>query len=333
MKNRTLRRLLYAVLIIFCAITLLPFYIMLVGSFKTQKEIMNEPYSIPGKVTLSKNLRWIYVRDETIVKEEEFAREFGLELPIPTNSKIRELATSPEHQDAMFEYIGARVRIGNLAMAIKRGNLIRNLIASFLVMLLSVFVLSLFGGMAGFSLAKLRFPSFSLILAYFLIGMALPRMLALIPLYKMMLNLKLLNNPLSLVLIYGASRMSITIIVFSAFYKSIPQDLEDAAAIDGLNKIGFFFRILLKMSHIPILTVFIVSGTFIYNDYLTPLIFMNDLTFTTVQVALSQFIGAQTWFFGPIFAGCLVAIVPMVLIYLLMNRYFISGVTAGAVKG
>jgi raffinose/stachyose/melibiose transport system permease protein len=306
---------------------------MFVGSFKTQKEIMNEPYSIPGQVTLSKNLRWIYVRDETIVKPEDFAREFELETPIPTNSKIKDLAKNEEHRDAMFEYIGSRIRLGNLAMAIKRGNLLKNLIASFLVVILSVCVLSLFGGMAGFALAKIQFPSLHAILAYFLIGMALPRMLALIPLYKMMLTLKLLNNPLSLVLIYGASRMSITLIVFSTFYKSIPQDLEDAAAIDGLGKIGFFFRILLRMSHIPMLTVFIVSGTFIYNDYLTPLIFMSDLSFTTVQVALSQFIGAQTWFFGPIFAGCAVAIIPMVLIYLLMNKYFISGVMAGAVKG
>ena len=60
---------------------------------------------------------------------------------------------------------------------------------------------------------------------------------------------------------------------------------------------------------------------------------MSDLRFTTVQVALSQFVGAQSWFFGPIFAGCAVAIIPMVVIYLLMNKYFISGVTAGAIKG
>jgi raffinose/stachyose/melibiose transport system permease protein len=158
-------------------------------------------------------------------------------------------------------------------------------------------------------------------------------MLALVPLYKMMIGLNLLDNPLSLILIYGASRMSITIIVFSTFYKAIPKDLEDAADLDGLGRIGYFFRILLQVSQIPIITVFIVSGTFVYNDFLTPLLFMTNMEFTHIQVALAQFVGAQTWFFGPIFAGVAIATVPRILIYLLMNRYFVSGVTAGALKG
>jgi len=306
---------------------------MLVGSFKTQKEIINEPFGIPGKVSLSENLRWIYVRDETPVKEKVFAEIFDLDVPISPNKKIKDLAKDQDQKEAMLNYIGSKVRIGNIFMAVKRGNLVRNLSCSFLVMFASVFILSLFGGMAGYPLAKIRYSSFSLILAYLLLGLTLPRMLALVPLYKMMMNLNLLNNPLSLILIYSASRMPITIIVFTTFYKSIPSALEDAANIDGLNRIGFFFKILLKMSHIPILTVFIVNGTYVFNDFLTPLIFMPNMEFTTIQVALSHFIGAQTWFFGPIFAGCAVAIIPMILIYLLLNKHFIAGVTAGAVKG
>ncbi len=294
MKKNNLRWLLYTILILFSIVTIFPFYLMVLGSFKTQEEIVKEPYSFPANVTLSENLRWIFVRDETIVKEKEFAEVFDLELPISTNIKVRELARDEEHKIAMFDYISSRIRIGNLAMAIKRGNLLNNLLATFLVVGFSVLILSLFGGMAGYALAKIRFISFSVILAYFLAGMTLPRMLALLPLYRMMLSMGLLNNPISLMLVYGASRISITIIIFSTFYKAIPQDLEDAAAIDGLSKIGFFFRILLKMSHIPVLTVFIVSGTFIYNDFLTPLLFMGDLNFTTIQVALAQFVGTQT---------------------------------------
>ena len=325
--------LVYIVLTIFTVITLFPFYIMFLGAFKTQSEITNAPYSFPGEVELSPNLRWIFVRDETIVDQEQFASEFDLMTPIGTNKKVAELADSEEKLTAMFDYIGARIRIGNIIMALRRGNLFRNLIATFLVVAGSVFVLSLTGAMAGYPLAKIRYRWFGLILAYFFAGLTLPRMLALVPLYRMMIYLNLLGNPLSLIFIYGASRMSITIIVFATFYKAIPKDMEDAAEIDGLGQIGYFFHILLQMSQIPVITVFIVSGTFVYNDYLTPLLFMTNMRFTHIQVALSHFVGAQTWFFGPIFAGVTITIIPMVLLYLLMNRYFVQGVTAGSVKG
>lgn len=323
----------YAVLATFAVLTLFPFYIMLLGAFKTQAEIINEPYNLPGEVELSENLRWIFVRDETTVNEDEFAAEFGLETPIGTNKKVRELADSEEEREEMFSYIGARIRIGNVVMAVKRGNLLRNLVATFIVVVGSVTVLSLFGAMASYPLAKMRYAWFPIVLGFFYAGLTLPRMLALVPLYRMMIGLGLLDHPLSLILIYGASRMSITIVVFTTFYKAIPKDLEDAAEIDGLGRGGYFFQILLPMSGIPILTVFIVSGTFVYNDFLTPLLFMTDMNFTHIQVALSQFVGAQTWFFGPIFAGVTIASIPMVLVYLLMNRYFVTGVTAGSVKG
>lgn len=332
-KQPFTRLLIYGFLAVFTVLTLFPFYIMLLGAFKTQAEITNEPYTIPTDVELSENLRWIFVRDETPVDEEAFAAEFGLETPIGTNKKVRELAQSDEHLEAMFVYIGSRIRIGNVVMAVNRGNLLMNLIATMIIVAGSVAVLGLFGSMAGYPLAKMRYAWFPFVLGFFYAGLTLPRMLALVPLYKMMIGLGLLDNPLSLILIYGASRMSITIVVFTTFYKAIPKDLEDAAEIDGLGRPGYFYRILLPMSGIPILTVFIVSGTFVYNDFLTPLLFMTDMDFTHIQVALAQFVGAQTWFFGPIFAGVAIASVPMILIYLLMNRYFVVGVTAGAVKG
>jgi len=123
-----------------------------------------------------------------------------------------------------------------------------------------------------------------------------------------------------------------TILIFYAFYSTIPGELEDASKIDGLSRFGFFFRILLPMSKAAILTTFVISGTYVFNDYMTPLVFMTHPIWTTVQVALARFVGAQTWFFGPIFAGVLLASLPMLLIYLLMNRTFITGVLSGSVK-
>jgi len=322
----------YAILVIFSVVTVLPVYLMMIGGFKTQNEIMTEPLTLPLKVEVSESLRWSFIKEETPIKAEDFQKRFNLKR-IPFYKKLKEIAKDEEQLEEMKNYIAPFLRIGNILLAIKKGKLLTNLLVSMIVVLGSVFVLSLAGGMAAFPLAKLQYRSFTFIFTFFILGLTLPRLLGLCPLYVMMMNLGLLGNPLALILIYGGTRMPVTIVLFSTFYKTIPRALEDAAAIDGLNKIGYYFRILLPLSKIPILMTFVISGTFAFNDYLTPLIFLDNPVWTTVQVGISHFVGSKTWFFGPIFAGCTIAVLPMLIIYLLMNKIFITGLSSGAVKG
>ena len=322
----------YAFLIIFLVVTLFPLYIMLVGSFKTQQEINSTPLSLPGAVEVSPNIRWSYIVDQTPIEVNDFLERFGLEKRPAAHRKLVEIASSPGQLEEMKEYVAGHLRLGSINLVMKRGNLLQALAMTMLVVFGSVFVLSIAGGMAAYPLSLARFRMFHYILIIFIVGLSLPLMLGMVPLYIAFNSFGLLGNPLGLILIYAGVRMPMTILIFLAFYKTIPAELEDASKIDGLNRIGFFFRVLLPLSKIPILTTFVISGTYVFNDYMTPLIFMSNPVWTTIQVALSQFVGAQTWFFGPIFAGVLLASLPMLLIYLLMNRTFITGLTAGVTK-
>lgn len=322
----------YVFMVILVIGTLFPFYILLVGSFKTQAEINSEPLNLPGTVEVSPNVRWQYIVDQTPIEVADFMQRFGLEKRPASHRKLSEIASSPEQLEEIKDFVGSQLRLASVQLVLKRANLLQALAVTMFVVLGSVAMLSLTGGMASYALANTRYRLFQYILVVFILGLTLPQMLGLLPLYIMLSDAGQLGNPIALILIYTGVRMPMTILIFLAFYKTIPSDLEDASKIDGLSRIGYFFRILLPLSKVPILTTFVISGTFVFNDYMTPLIFMTDPVWTTVQVALARFVGAQTWFFGPIFAGVLIAALPMLLIYLLMNRTFITGLTAGVTK-
>jgi raffinose/stachyose/melibiose transport system permease protein len=322
----------YAFLITFLVVTLMPFYIMLTGAFKTQAEINSDPLSLPGQVEISPNITMAYIVDQTPINIGDFMATFGLERRPASHRKLHEIAQSPQQLEEMQSYIGNTVRTASVKLVLKRGNLIQALLMTLFVVLGSVAILSVAGGMAAYPLALARYGVFNYILVAFTVGLSLPLMLGMVPLYIAFSRVGLLDQPIGVMLIYSGVRMPMTILIFYAFYCSVPRELEDASKMDGLSRFGFFFRILLPTSKAAVLTTFVISGTYVFNDYMTPLIFMTHPIWTTVQVALARFVGAQTWFFGPIFAGVLLASLPMLLIYLLMNRTFITGVLAGSVK-
>jgi raffinose/stachyose/melibiose transport system permease protein len=270
--------------------------------------------------------------DQTPIDVQDFLERFGLEKRPAAHRKLKEIASSPEQLGEMKAYVAGRLRLGSINLVVKRAHVLQALVTTMVAVLGSVFVLSIAGGMAAYPLSLARYRVFHYILVVFIVGLSLPLMLGLLPLYILFNNAGLIGNPISLILIYSGVRMPMTILIFLAFYKTSPSDLEDAAKMDGLKPIGYFFRVLLPLSKVPILTTFVLSGTYVFNDYMTPLIYMTDPIWTTIQVSLATFVGAQTWFFGPIFAGVLIAALPMLLIYLFMNRTFITGLTAGVTK-
>ncbi|NOZ48582.1 MAG: carbohydrate ABC transporter permease [Chloroflexi bacterium] len=322
----------YLFMVMLVIVTLFPFYIMVVGAFKTQQEINSKPLGLPGEVEVSPNIRWQYIMDQTPIDVQDFLQKFGLKKRPASYQKISEIARSPEQLEEIKEYVGGTLRLASIKLVWQRGRLLQALSVTFFVVFGSVVILSIAAGMAAYPLSLMRYRLFHYILLIFIVGLTLPLMLGLLPLYIMLDKTGMLGNPIALILIYSGVRMPMTILIFLAFYSTIPSELEDASKIDGTSRFGYFFHILLPLSKIPILTTFVISGTYVFNDYMTPLLFMTDPVWTTVQVALARFVGAQTWFFGPIFAGVFIASLPMLIIYLFMNRIFITGMMAGVTK-
>ena len=160
----------------------------------------------------------------------------------------------------------------------------------------------------------------------------LPLKAAIIPLFILMKNLNLVDNPLSVILIFIAMGLPSTIFILSGFMKSVPIDLEYAARIDGCNDWGIYRMIIMPVVAPAISLVTIYNAVPIWNDFFFPLVFLQSERWKTLPVGLSSFFGQHSTNWSLIFTSLSIAILPILVLYVFMAKYFIRGMVAGAVK-
>ena len=172
--------------------------------------------------------------------------------------------------------------------------------------------------MAGFALSKIQFRGNKKILSYFLLGLMLPFQVALIPLFT----------------IFSAFSLSYSIQLFYSFSKFLPDEIIEAAIIDGCSPMRTFFKIVFPMSTNSLLTVATMQGVFTWNDFINAYTFTRSTNMKTVTLGLDDFVGFMgTTDWGATFAAITVTVLPTFLFYFFTNKYMLSGLTAGAVKG
>ncbi len=196
----------------------------------------------------------------------------------------------------------------------------------------SMAVVLLFGSMAAYGVSRFKFKLSTFIYMMFLSGIMLPLKAAIIPLFLIMKNLNLVDNPLSVILIFIAMGLPSTVFILSGFMKSVPAELEDAARIDGCSEWGIYRRVVMPVVAPAISLVTIYNAVPIWNDFFFPLVFLQSDTFKTLPVGLTSFFGQYSTEWGLLFTGLSIAIVPVLILYLCMSKYFIRGMTAGAIK-
>lgn len=196
----------------------------------------------------------------------------------------------------------------------------------------SMAVVLLFGSMAAYGVSRFKFKMNTFIYMMFLSGIMLPLKAAIIPLFLIMKNLNLVDNPLSVILIFIAMGLPSTVFILSGFMKSVPGELEDAARIDGCSEWGIYRKVVMPVVSPAISLVTIYNAVPIWNDFFFPLVFLQSDTYKTLPVGLTSFFGQYSTEWGLLFAGLSIAIVPVLVLYLCMSNYFIRGMTAGAIK-
>jgi raffinose/stachyose/melibiose transport system permease protein len=188
--------------------------------------------------------------------------------------------------------------------------------------------------MAGFALSKIQFKGNKKVLSYFLLGLMLPFQVALIPLFTIFSKLDMLNTYQAVILPQIAFSLSYSIQLFYSFSKFLPDEIMEAAIIDGCSPFGTFIRIVFPMSTNSLLTVATMQGVFTWNDFINAYTFTRSTDMKTVTLGLNDFVGFMgTTDWGPTFAAITVTVLPTFLFYFLTNKYMLSGLTAGAVKG
>ena len=219
--------------------------------------------------------------------------------------------------------------LANYSEAWAKANLGSALVNSTVVMLISVVLLIFIGSMAAYALARRQSRlSYGLYLL-FLLGIILPFQLALIPLYQLMRDLQLLGTYTSLIIFYTGHQLPFTVFLYTGFLRALPRDYEDAAFIDGASHFQAFRKIVFPLLRPVTGTVVILNAIFVWNDFLTPLLYVGGTPLQTLPVAIYSFVGQSVSQWGLVFAGLVIGIMPILIVYFLLQRYIIRGFASG----
>ena len=223
--------------------------------------------------------------------------------------------------------------IENYVTAWERGSLGIYFINSIIYTTVATTLTTFFALSAGYALAKFRYKISGLIYAFFIMGLLFPLTVAILPLYLQLRNFGLTGSRMGVVLAEAAFQLPLSIFIFSGFFRDVPWELQDAVNIDGGGIITFAVRVLVPISAPVVTTVTIITLIMSWNQFLLPLIVLSDQAMFTIPLGVMQFQGQFTTGWNYIMAFITLAIVPMLLLYIFLQRYIVAGLTAGATKG
>jgi raffinose/stachyose/melibiose transport system permease protein len=204
---------------------------------------------------------------------------------------------------------------------------------SVLVTVASMALILMTSTLAAYALGRYQFKGNDLIYLYFLTGIMVPIRLAIIPLFILMRDLRLLDTFWSLILVYAASGLPSAVFILTGFFRTLPADLDNAARIDGAGELSVLFRVMLPLVRPALAIVTVYNVIPIWNDFFFPLVFIHQERLKTLPLGMTVFFGEFATNWALLFAGLTLAAAPVIGLYILMSQQFIKGLTAGAVKG
>lgn len=200
--------------------------------------------------------------------------------------------------------------------------------------LVSLVFIVIFATTVGFAVTKMEWRLRDKAARYFQLGIMVPIATALIPLFQIYNGMNLINTRTSLILSYIAFGLSLSIYLVTGYLRSLPDEIMEAAVIDGCGIYRLMWYVVVPLMKNAIVTVLVLQFFFKWNDLLFSMTFINDTALKIVQTGLLYFqneFGAKNW--GAIFASVSMSVLPMLALYMILNKKVIEGMTAGAVKG
>ena len=221
---------------------------------------------------------------------------------------------------------------GHLTGAAEQINFWKALAITALVTLTSVALLVVVSSLSAWMMVRNHTRFSNVLLLMFTAAMLVPFQAVMYPLISLMENLQL-KNLLGLIIMYGGFGLSLSVFLYHGFIKSVPRSVEEAAVIDGCNILQLFFRVVFPLLKSTTVTVIILNAMWIWNDYLLPYLVIGN-KYKTIPIAVQYLQGGYgSRDMGALMAMLVLAILPVIIFYLLCQKYIIKGVVAGAVKG
>ncbi|WP_283136510.1 carbohydrate ABC transporter permease [Rhizohabitans arisaemae] len=262
-----------ALLVLACAVVLVPCYFLVLGAFKTVPEFFSSPFSPP--------------------------QSWGLD---------------------------------NFVEAWDEADLTTAFRNSVLITATSVLLSTACACLAAYAIARMTRGA-NLLQTLFVAGLVLPTQLIVIAAFVEMRWLGLIGTPWPVIILYAVYGLPLAVLLLTGFFRTLPPQLLEAAAIDGAGAWRQFALIALPLARVPIFTVILLNSVWTWNDFFVPLVFANHESLQTVPLAILNFYGENTTNYGLVFAGVTMSAIPVLAVYILMTRQFIGGVVAGAIKG
>jgi raffinose/stachyose/melibiose transport system permease protein len=270
--------LLTALLLAFTLLVITPFIWMLIMSFRTTGEILNDPYGLPKSLDFTN-----YVR----------------------------LMLDPQIQFYKYFFNSVYVTFWSLVLTV---------------------ILSTLGGY-GFGRSRYQFKFRGWLFALLLFAMMLPPQILYLPQFTMMGRYGLLNSSWSLILLYTATAIPVSTYLMATFFSQLPSELEDAARIDGCTDFGMFWRVMLPLTRPALSTVILLNFLHNWNELLLAVTMVTNPAKRTLPAAMMMFVGEHGSNYAIAAASLVMAMLPVLILYLFLSDKFIQGLTAGALKG
>ena len=197
----------------------------------------------------------------------------------------------------------------------------------------SVLIMALLCTMTAWAIARGKNRFFQFALVYFVIGILVPSQALMLPIYQIWNGLGMVNSRVGIILLYISTGMSFGIFLQTNFMSTIPVELEEAARIDGCSVYRTFFSIVLPLGKASMATLIIVQSFTIWNDFLLTSLMVSRENLRTVTLALKLLFSEQAKDYSTAMAGILLSAIPVIIVFLCLQKQFIKGMTVGAVKG
>jgi len=263
----------YALLCLYALVAIGPFLLVLLGSFRTNTQIINDPLGLPS----------------------------GLNL-------------------------------GNYTRAWSTASMGTYFLNSLVISVLAVALCTAVSVTAAYALARWRFAGRSLLAVFFISGLMLPMKLGMLPVFYQFERLGLIDSRFGLILLYAAMGIPFSVFVMMAFIRSLPGELDEAGRLDGAGEIRIFGSVMLPLLRPGLATVVVFQFAPTWNDFFYPLVLLRSSNKYTIPVGLTHFFGEHSMDRGGLYAGLILSLIPVVVLFAVASKQIVNGLTAGIGK-
>ena len=223
------------------------------------------------------------------------------------------------------------IHLENFTYALEKGGLITAMYNS-IITVISVLIIALIGATTAYPLARIKTKTNSVVLNLVVAVMMIPPLSMLVPLYSLLTKIGAINTYWGIIVITVTMGLPLSIFLYSNFISTIPVDLEEAASIDGCSRFKAFYKVVLPLLKPVTATVVILTGVNVWNDFQFPLYILQVPEMKTLTLAVSSFFSQNSSNLNAAAASALIAIIPVVIIYLLLQKQFVQGMVDSAIK-